>query len=379
MSVISSGTTVTTALVQTGDTSGNLIFNTGSSNLTAMTISGVDQSVTIAGTLTANVSITGLVGTLKIESGGTNATTATQARTNLGLQIGTDVLAPNGSGAALTSLNASEITSGTIANARTTATNANVNSTIVSRDASGNFSAGTITASLNGNANTATTATSATSATTATNQSGGTVNATTMVSSGRYTRNTTGGINSTSARFALTTGQQADYHIASSVNGSSPTNTQEYGITFSIPGGNTQAGILFSENGSDGTAIGFFCTNSYASGPQLRGSFDPSGNFLAAGNVTAYSDERLKKDWASVSYDFVARLSQVKSGTYTRIDSGERQAGVSAQDMQKILPEVVKDGEHLSLAYGNAALVAAIELAKQVVELKKEIELLKAK
>jgi hypothetical protein len=34
---------------------------------------------------------------------------------------------------------------------------------------------------------------------------------------------------------------------------------------------------------------------------------------------------------------------------------------------------------NLSVAYGNAALVAAIELAKQVVELKKEIELLKAK
>jgi hypothetical protein len=47
--------------------------------------------------------------------------------------------------------------------------------------------------------------------------------------------------------------------------------------------------------------------------------------------------------------------------------------------MQKLLPEVVQDGEHLSLAYGNAALVAAIELAKQVVELKKEIELLKAR
>lgn len=48
------------------------------------------------------------------------------------------------------------------------ATNANTASTIVKRDASGNFSAGTITATLNGNASTATTATSATSATTAT-------------------------------------------------------------------------------------------------------------------------------------------------------------------------------------------------------------------
>ena len=106
---------------------------------------------------------------------------------------------------------------------------------------------------------------------------------------------------------------------------------------------------------------------------------DTSGNFTATANVTAYSDERLKKDWANLSPTFLEDLSKVKYGTYTRIDSGERQVGASAQDMQKILPESVLDGEHLSLAYGNAALVAAIELAKQVVELKKEIELLKAK
>jgi hypothetical protein len=43
-------------------------------------------------------------------------------------------------------------TAGKVSNSATTATNANTASAIVSRDASGNFSAGTITASLNGNA-----------------------------------------------------------------------------------------------------------------------------------------------------------------------------------------------------------------------------------
>jgi hypothetical protein len=106
---------------------------------------------------------------------------------------------------------------------------------------------------------------------------------------------------------------------------------------------------------------------------------DTSGNFTATANVTAYSDERLKKNWRPVQEGFVEKLAQVKSGVYDRTDIEATQAGVSAQDMQKLLPEVVQDGEHLSLAYGNAALVAAIELAKQVVELKKEIELLKAR
>jgi hypothetical protein len=52
---------------------------------------------------------------------------------------------------------AADITSGTLANARTTATSANTANAIVARDGSGNFSAGTITASLSGNATTATT------------------------------------------------------------------------------------------------------------------------------------------------------------------------------------------------------------------------------
>ncbi len=50
-------------------------------------------------------------------------------------------------------------TTGKVANSATTATNLNTANAIVSRDSASNFSAGTITASLNGNATTATTAT----------------------------------------------------------------------------------------------------------------------------------------------------------------------------------------------------------------------------
>jgi len=70
----------------------------------------------------------------------------------------------------------SPITGGTITSTGTigiNAASANTASYVVQRDASGNFSAGTITATLSGNASTATSATSATSATTATNIAGG--------------------------------------------------------------------------------------------------------------------------------------------------------------------------------------------------------------
>ena len=127
----------------------------------------------------------------------------------------------------------------------------------------------------------------------------------------------------------------------------------------------TDRGVRWIKNGSSNLAI-----------------IDSSGNFTALGNVTAYSDERLKKDWAPVGVDFVSKLAQVKSGTYTRIDNDDiRQAGVSAQSMQEVLPETVLediDG-NLSVAYGNAALVSAVELAKEVVELKKRLEALEAK
>lgn len=115
--------------------------------------------------------------------------------------------------------------------------------------------------------------------------------------------------------------------------------------------------------------------------PTVRFSFQDNGAFTAVNNITAYSDERLKKNWRPVQDNFVEKLAQVKSGIYDRTDIEATQAGVSAQDMQKLLVETVQTGEDgtLSLAYGNAALVAAIELAKQVVELRKEIELLKAK
>ena len=82
---------------------------TGASGTWGISISGNASTATSAGNVT---------GTVAVANGGTGATTATNARTNLGLVIGTNVLAPNGSGASLTSLNATNISSGTLAAAR---------------------------------------------------------------------------------------------------------------------------------------------------------------------------------------------------------------------------------------------------------------------
>jgi hypothetical protein len=97
-----------------------------------------------------------------------------------------------------------------------------------------------------------------------------------------------------------------------------------------------------------------------------------NGDFTAAGNVTAYSDIRLKKDLVQIP-DALEKVRQLTGYTYTRIDTGEKQTGVVAQDVQKVLPEAVLEGEHLSVAYGNMVglLIEAIkELEAQVAELR---------
>jgi hypothetical protein len=135
-------------------------------------------------------------------------------------------------------------------------------------------------------------------------------------------------------------------------------------------------GVGVQPYGSNGWAI--YEDGSSGTWGTERMRIDPGGNAIFNQNVTAYSDERWKKEWTALPSDFIERLAAVKSGTYTRIDSGERQAGSSAQDWQKLLPEVVvvgaDDDKTLSLAYGNAALVSAVELAKDNVELRARIE-----
>jgi hypothetical protein len=103
---------------------------------------------------------------------------------------------------------------------------------------------------------------------------------------------------------------------------------------------------------------------------------DGAGNMVAAGNIAANSDETLKKDWQPLSSDFIERMSEVLHGTFTRIDSGARQAGVGAQSLQRVLREVVMGDKVLSVAYGNAALVTCIELCKEVVALRSRVAIL---
>jgi hypothetical protein len=111
-------------------------------------------------------------------------------------------------------------------------------------------------------------------------------------------------------------------------------------------------------------------------------TYNPSTGVLSSTTVTASSDARLKTNWRDLPDNLVEQLAQVKAGVYDRTDTDEpvTQVGVSAQSLQDVIPNaVVEDVDGmLSVAYGNAALVAAIELAKRVVEQEARINRLEA-
>lgn len=109
-------------------------------------------------------------------------------------------------------------------------------------------------------------------------------------------------------------------------------------------------------------------------------TFNPSTGALTSTILTASSDERLKTDWRDLPPDFLIQLAQVKHGTYQRLDCDVTQDGVSAQALQRLLPNsVISDREgFLSVSYGNAALVSAIELAKLAVAQEARIAKLEA-
>lgn len=131
--------------------------------------------------------------------------------------------------------------------------------------------------------------------------------------------------------------------------------------------GSGDLAVSASPGGSD-TQVQYNSSGAFAGSANL--TFNGT-NLTCGGTITANSDESLKTNWRDLPADFVEQLAKVKHGTYDRVDVELTQDGVSAQSLQNLLPNSVLKGEDgkLSVAYGNAALVAAIALAERVVQL----------
>ena len=97
---------------------------------------------------------------------------------------------------------------------------------------------------------------------------------------------------------------------------------------------------------------------------------EQDGDFFASGNITAYSDARLKSNVRTID-NALDKVTSMR-GVYFDKD-GKAGTGVIAQEVEKVLPEAVFDGEYKSVAYGNIVGI----LIEAIKELKAELDVIK--
>jgi hypothetical protein len=390
-----------------GDFTANTIaattVNATSGNFTNITGNGVALTAINASNVTS--------GTL--DNARTTANTANSASTLVlrdanGAFEGGNVTAANfiGAGTTLTSINASNISSGTIGNSRTTAASANGAATIVLRDSSGSFGAGDITAnSISGNG-------VALSAINASNLTSGTVdNARTTASSSNGASTivlrdaggafAAGGITATSISgngsaltainaSSITTGTLDNARTtASSSNGASTIVTRDSNGSFTANVGTftTVAGTLSTAAQTNITSVGSLGSTQISSLGVGTAASGTTGEIRATNNVTAYysSDERLK-DNVQVIANALAKVLQIRGVEFdwNNLDEPEdgyfvrkHDVGVIAQEIEKVIPEVVGTRENGMKAVKYDRIIPL--LIEAIKELKAEVDALKGK
>ena len=105
-------------------------------------------------------------------------------------------------------------------------------------------------------------------------------------------------------------------------------------------------------------------------GNSVAWRFKSGGDFVSQGNVTAYSDIRLKENVQTIE-NALDKVLNMRGVTFDM--NGKRSSGVIAQELQKVMPELVGEDEYLSVAYGNLVGV----LIEAIKDLKAEIDELK--
>ena len=107
-----------------------------------------------------------------------------------------------------------------------------------------------------------------------------------------------------------------------------------------------------------------------------RWQLDMSGNMTVAGDVTAYSDARVKENISTIE-NALSKVLTLRGVSYNRIDSDDKKTkiGVIAQEILQIVPEVVnQDNDGMfNVSYGNLAglfIEAFKEQQKEIEELK---------
>ena len=348
----------------------DLVTTSGTQTLTNKTING---SQLVAGSV-ANAALTN--STISGKALGTNLDTLTMAVSGTGLS-GSQTY--NGAAAATFTVTSN-------------ATNANTASTLVARDASGNFSAGTITAALSGNASTVTNGvyTTDTGTVTSTMIADGTIvnadiNASAAIAVSKLAANTISGVTLGNNLNTLTIGTGLS---GTSYNGSAAVTIANTGVTSNVAGtGVSVSGATGAVTISIGQAVATSSNVQFNSIGVNTAASGTSGEIRATNEITAYySDARLKnfhgtidnalhKVMALSGYYFTEN-EVAKSLGYT---NDKQQVGVSAQEVEAVLPEAVApapiDEQYLTVKYEKLVPL----LIEAIKEQQKKIEELEAK
>jgi hypothetical protein len=309
----------------------------------------------------------------------------------------------SGDGSAINAINASNISAGTIANARTTASSSNGAATIVLRDSSGSFLAGVITADGSGLSNI--NASNISSGTVATARlASGTANSSTYLrgdstwaalsapNNGTLTMNTSGTGLSGSQTFTADQASNVTFTVASnanSANGASTIVARDSNGSFTANVGTftTVGGTLSTAAQTNITSTGNLTNlvaTSFGCGTAASGT---AGEIRATNNITAfYSDERLKTKTGDIE-NALDKICQIETMLYHAneiavtlgYDASIQEVGVTAQSVQKVQPEVVVpapiDDKYLTVRYEKLVPL----LIEAIKELKAEVDALKGK
>jgi hypothetical protein len=362
-------TTYTNGQLLIGNTTGSTLTKATLTAGTGITVTNGSGAITIAAT--NNGTVTSVTGTAPVVSSGgaTPAISMAAATTSVnGYLTSTDWTTFNNkttnTGTVTSIIAGTYLTGGTITTTGTLAvdaTNLNTASKVVARDASGNFSAGTITAALSGNATTSSSTTgnaaSATVLQTARTIGGVSFNGSANINLPGVN---TAGNQSTTSNAATATVLQT----ARTINGTSFNGSANITITAAATNVNTQLASLGVGTAASGTA----------------------GEIRATNNVTAYySDDRLKTRGSNIenALDKVMSLNgfhyQANEVANALGYVSKPEVGVSAQEVQAVLPEVVVpapiDDKYLTVHYDKLVPL----LIEAIKELKAEVDELKSR
>ena len=281
---------------------------------------------------------------LSVANGGTGASSASAARTNLGVVNNVVQTTITGNAGSATVLQNARTIAGVSFNG---SVNISLNNNAITNGAGYTTNTGTTTAS---------------NTQTFTNKSG---------SNNQWTNNA-GYI--TGVNWEEITGDQAGIAISGFNNDAGYTSNvgDITGVT---------AGTGMSGGGTSGS-VTLNCTID-SPGEVGLGNLSSNGNalagaFTATGDITAFSDARVKENIETIP-DALNKVSALRGVTYNKLGESKSSMGVVAQELLEVIPEVVhenKDGMY-SVAYGNivAVLIEAIkEQQEQINDLKIKLD-----